>query len=181
MKRRVSWKKFTLLVAMSIFGLWASSMVLVVYYTLGQQLPACKLPTPGTIAVDCQAVLSSPYSSIFGVPLELLAVFYFIINLAFIYLIGFGPERIFRVSFRTLFIWRFVGLAMVPYLLFVELGILRAICIYCTMMHIAIVVDFGIISYLLFYKKSIGTFGPPDAAGPQAAAMGSGQEPISVP
>lgn len=180
MKRRVSWKKFAVLVAMSIFGLWASSMVLVVYYTLNQQLPACKLPTPGTpITIDCQAVLSSPYSNIFGVPLELFAVVYFIINLAFIYLIGFGPERIFRVSFRTLFVWRFVGLAIVPYLLFVELGILRAICIYCTMMHIAIVVDFGIISYLLFYKKSIGTFGPPDTAGSQA--MGLGQEPISVP
>lgn len=181
MKRRVSWKKLAFLVAMSIFGLWASSMVLIVYYTLNQPLPACKLPTPGTITVDCQAVLSSPYSSIFGVPLELLAVFYFIINLAFIYLIGFGPEKIFRISFRTLFVWRFVGLAMVPYLLFVELGILRAICIYCTMMHIAIVVDFGIISYLLFYKKNIGTFGPPDSLGSQPAALGSGQEPISVP
>src|SRR5689334_14647703 len=101
LKRRVSWKKFALLVVMSIFGLWASSMVLVVYYTLNQQLPACKLPTPGTpVTIDCQAVLSSPYSSIFGVPLELLAVFYFIINLGFIYLIGFGPERIFRASFR---------------------------------------------------------------------------------
>ncbi|HEX4919131.1 MAG TPA: vitamin K epoxide reductase family protein, partial [Candidatus Bathyarchaeia archaeon] len=130
MTRRVSWKKLTLLVAMSIFGLWASTMVLVVYYTLNQQLPACKLPTPGApVTIDCQAVLSSPYSSIYGVPLELLAVFYFIINLAFIYMISFGPERLFRTSFRSLFIWRFVGLAMVPYLLVVELGILKAICI----------------------------------------------------
>jgi len=182
MTRRVGTKKLALLVAMSIFGLWASTMVLVVYYTLGQQLPACKLPTPGApITVDCQAVLSSPYSSIFGVPLELLAVFYFIINLAFIYMISFGPDRLFRTSFRSLFIWRFVGLAMVPYLLFIELGILKAICIYCTMMHIAIIVDFGIISYLLFYKKGIGSFGPPDSTGSQASTMGTGQEPISVP
>jgi len=96
-------------------------------------------------------------------------------------MIGFGPDKIFRTSFRTLFVWRFVGLAMVPYLLIVELGILRAICIYCTMMHIAIVVDFRIISYLLFYKKNIGAYGPLDTAGSQAATMGSGQEPISVP
>jgi len=85
LKRRVSRKKFALLVAMSIFGLWASSMVMVVYFTLNQQLPACRIGSRGQpIRIDCQAVLSSSYSSIFGVPLELLAVFYFIINLAFI-------------------------------------------------------------------------------------------------
>ena len=166
---------------MSIFGLWASTMVLVVYYTLNQQLPACTLPKNGSpIVVDCQAVLSSPYSSIFGVPLELLAVFYFIINLAFIYLISFGPDLLFRASFRTLFIWRFVGLAMVPYLLFIELVVLKAICLYCTMMHIAIVADFAIISYLVFYKKGLGAYGPPDR-GESPAALGTGQEHISVP
>jgi uncharacterized membrane protein len=183
-KRRVSWKKFGVLVAMSIFGLWASSMVLVVYYTLHQTLPFC---TPHSYSgfrwppvINCGAVLSSPYSSILGVPLEVLAVGYFLVALGLIYMVSFGPDRTFRASFRTLFIWRFVGLAMVPYLLVVELGILGAICIYCTMMHIAIVTDFGIISYLLFYKKSIGTYGQPPSSGSVAPAV-SGQEPISAP
>lgn len=46
-----------------------------------------------------------------------------------------------------------MGIIIVPYLVFVELFLVRAICIYCTMMHVAIVADFIIISYLLFYKK----------------------------
>jgi uncharacterized membrane protein len=181
LKRRVSWKKFSILVAMSIFGLWASSMVLVVYYTLRQTLPFCTLPPHPGIVINCGAVLSSPYSSIFGVPLELFAVAYFIINVGLIYLVSFGPERTFRASFRSLFVWRFAGLIIVPYLLFVELAIIGAICLYCTMMHIAIVVDFVIISYLLFYKKGLGAYGQQAAADSQTAPSMRGQEPISAP
>lgn len=187
MRRRVSWKKFALLVGMSIFGLWASAMVLVVYYTLHQTLPFCPPSSSGggfhwgLPRIDCGAVLSSPYSSILGVPLEVLAVGYFIVALGLIYMVSFGPDRTFRTSFRTLFVWRFVGLAMVPYLLFVELGILGAICIYCTMMHVAIVTDFVIISYLLFYKKSLGSYGQASGTGSTASAGMSGQEPISAP
>jgi uncharacterized membrane protein len=185
LKRRVSWKKFALLVGMSIFGLWASSMVLVVYYTLHQTLPGCPLPSSQPRGffprIDCGAVLSSPYSSIFGVPLEVFAVFYFIGSLGLIYLVSFGPDRVFRTSFRSLFVWRFAGLIMVPYLLFVELWILGAICIYCTMMHIAIVVDFGIISYLLFYKKGLGAYGQAAGTDSQTIPDMTGQEPISAP
>ena len=57
--------------------------------------------------VNCDKVLSSPYSTVFGVPLEVFAVAYFIVNLALIYLVGFGTERIYRFAFKTLFVWRF--------------------------------------------------------------------------
>lgn len=140
---------------MSVVGLWASSMVLIIYNTLHQQLPACTIPTAsnGGIAINCEAVLSSPYSAVFGIPLEVLAIPYFAINLALIYIIGFGGDRIFRASLKTLFVWRFFGLLIVPYLLVVELLLVKAICLYCTTMHISIIVDFAIISYFLFYKK----------------------------
>ena len=153
MMMRVSWLKFLLLMAMSVFGLWASSEVLVVYYTLKQALPFCPLQRGPGIAIDCYAVLSSRYSEVFGVPLELLAVGYFIINLLLVYIIAFGSDRLAKISLRTLFGWRFIGMIMVPYLVFVELFLVRAICIYCTTMHVAIVADFIIISYVLFYKK----------------------------
>jgi uncharacterized membrane protein len=139
--------------AMSIFGLWASSEVAIVYYTLRQGLPFCPLQRGPGIAIDCYAVLSSAYSQFFGMPLEMLAVGYFIVNLLLIYLIAFGNDRLSTLSLKTLFGWRFIGLAIVPYLVFVELFLVRAICVYCTMMHVAIIVDFTIISYLLFYKK----------------------------
>ena len=151
---RVGWLKFLLLMAMSVFGLWASSEVLVVYYTLNQALPFCPLQRGPGIAIDCYAVLSSRYSEVFGIPLELLAVGYFIINLLLVYIIAFGSDRLATISLKTLFGWRFIGILIVPYLVFVELFLVRAICIYCTTMHLAIVADFIIISYVLFYKKA---------------------------
>ena len=155
MTRRISWLKLLVLVVMSAFGLWASSMVLIVYYTLKQALPFCPLQRSPGIALDCYAVLSSRYSQVFGIPLELLAVWYFIVNLLLVYFITFGSDYLSEISLKTLFGWRFIGIVIVPYLVFVELFLVRAICIYCTIMHVAIVADFIIISYLLFYKRII--------------------------
>jgi len=154
MTRRISWLKLLVLMAMSVFGLWASSEVLIVYYMLKQGLPFCPLQRSPGIAIDCYAVLSSRYSQVFGIPLELLAVWYFIVNLCLVYFFAFGSDSLSALSLKTLFGWRFIGIIIVPYLVFVELFLVRAICIYCTIMHISIIADFIIISYLLFYKRS---------------------------
>jgi len=153
MRTRIGRFKILLLVAMSLFGLWASSMVVIVYYTLQETLPFCPLQKGPGIALDCYAILSSTYSEFFGIPLELLAVGYFIVNLLLVYFIAFGSTSLSRASLNVLFGWRFIGIVIVPYLVFVELVLVRAICVYCTIMHIAIVADFIVISYLLFYKK----------------------------
>ncbi len=164
---RVSRLKLLVLVAMSAFGLWASSSVLVIYYTLNQQLPFCP---PGSflgIRLDCGAVLSSSYSQVMGIPLEILATVYFIVNLALVYLIAFGSERASRISLNVLFGWRFIGVAIVPYLVFVELFLIRAICVYCTIMHVAILADFVVISYLLFFGRNDLWQGMDKEAGPE--------------
>jgi len=153
---RISWPKFFLLVAMSVFGLWASSMVVIVYNTLRQPLPFCPLRESSGISLNCEAVLGSKYSQVFGIPLELFAIAYFILNLLLVYLIAFGTDRLCKASLNILFGWRFLGIAIVPYLVFVELFLIKAICTYCTIMHVAIIADFIIISYLIFYKK--GTY-----------------------
>ena len=86
-------------------------------------------------------------------PLELLAVIYFIVNLVLVYLIAFASDRASKLSLSVLFGWRFIGVAMVPYLVFIELFLLHSVCVYCTIMHAAILVDFVIISYVLFFGK----------------------------
>lgn len=178
MKMRISKLKLILLMAMSIFGLWASSMVLVIYYYLGQALPLCPSGTETWygLAINCNVVLGSRYSQIYGIPLELFAVAYFIVNLVLVYLIAFGSESVFRTSLTILFGWRFIGLVIVPYLVSVELFILKAICVYCTIMHVAIVVDFIIISYFLFYKKN-SLFGQTGVEAPQQSG---GNPPAAV-
>ncbi len=152
---------------MSLFGLWSSAMVVVVYYYLNESLPFCPSSTFFGIALDCNKVLGSSYSMVFGVPLELLAVVYFVVNLLLVFFIAFGGERLFETSIDVLFIWRFIGILIVPYLVFVEVFLIKAICLYCTIMHIAIVADFAIISYLLFFRQG-GLFAstePEDSSG----------------
>ncbi len=149
---RITRLKLLVLIVMSLFGLGAALEVFITYYYLGLSLPLC---SPEGF-FDCTRVLGSQYSQFFGIPLELFAAAYFIVNLALVYLIAFGSEKVFQRSISAIFIWRFLGLMIVPYLIFIEFFIIHALCIYCTMMHIAIVADFIIISYLLFYKGGVG-------------------------
>jgi uncharacterized membrane protein len=149
---RVTRLKLLVLVLMSLFGLGAALEVFITYAYLKQALPFC---SQGGF-FDCARVLSSTYSQFFGIPLELFAAAYFIINLALVYLIAFGSDRVFERAIDAIFVWRFLGLMIVPYLIFIEVFVIHALCLYCTMMHVAIVADFIIISYLLFYKGGIG-------------------------
>lgn len=150
---RISRLKLVLLIAMSVFGLVAASTVLVTYYELKTSPPFCTAGSVGGIALNCNAVLGSRFSQFFGIPLEFFAAGYFIVNVALVFLIAFGSEGIFGGALNILFGWRFLGLIFVPYLVAVELFILRAICVYCTIMHIAIVADFAVITYFLFYRR----------------------------
>jgi len=63
----------------------------------------------------------------------------------------------------------------VPYLVSLEVFVLKAICIYCTMMHVAIIVDFCIITYFLFIKKGV------ISSSSVVAAIGQGSPPGLAP
>jgi uncharacterized membrane protein len=155
---RISKLKLFILLVMSAIGVWASATVLVIYYSLGQALPLCPTGTYNVfgynIRLDCGAVLSSSYSKVFGIPLELLALVYFLVNIAMVFVIAFASDRAARTTVNLLFAWRFLGVALVPYLMFIEFVLLHAICVYCTIMHAAILIDFAVISYLLFFGKN---------------------------
>jgi uncharacterized membrane protein len=141
--------------AMSIVGLWASSMVLIIYNTLHQALPVCSSSVHiGGIEINCERVLSSAYSQVFGIPLEVFAVAYFAVNLLLVYIYAFASESVSRNALKVLFGWRFFGVGFVPYLMVIEFLIVKAICVYCTTMHAAIIIDFVVITYFLFWKDS---------------------------
>jgi uncharacterized membrane protein len=147
---------------MSILGLLVSSTVLIVFYATNSQLPFCSMPTASTasnsLVVDCGKVLGSSYGSLFGIPLDVLACMYFMVNMALVCLVCFGNSKDYRNSFGALFVWRLAGIGMSAYLISVELFRLKAICVYCTTMHIAIIVDFIIVSYFAIYDRSMKDF-----------------------
>ena len=150
---RITRAKLALLIAFSAVGLVASAFVLWQWYIERQTLPYCTVgSTFFGLSFNCARVLGSAYSTVFGIPLEFFALVYFIVNLALVWSFAFGSDRLSNFAFRALFGWRFLGIVLVPYLWFVEFVLLHAICIYCTIMHGAIIADFVVITYLLFWK-----------------------------
>jgi uncharacterized membrane protein len=146
-----------LLLAFSAVGLVASAFVIWQWYIEKHAPPVCGSGQLlfGWLQLNCAKVLGSTYSAIFGVPLEIFALVYFIVNLVLVWMYAFGSDKLSHNAFRALFGWRFLGIILVPYLMFVEFVLLHAICIYCTTMHAAIVIDFVVITYLLFWKHEV--------------------------
>ncbi|ABP50966.1 MAG: vitamin K epoxide reductase family protein [Pyrobaculum arsenaticum] len=139
-----------LLVVFSLGGLVASGLVVYLFYVLGQLPPGCYANVeilPGVTA-DCVKVLKSEYAYIGPVPLDVAAALWFVVNIAaalWLY------RTLARPAARFIFWWRLLGLAILPYLIYLELAVLKAVCIYCTIMHAFIIADFVVIS--IFLKK----------------------------
>ena len=105
---------------------------------------------PG-VTMDCVRVLTSEYAyvpvPVLGrVPLDVAAAVWFVVNIgAALWLY----KTLSRGAARFVFWWRLLGLAILPYLLYLEFAVLKAVCIYCTVMHVFILADFVVISIFL--------------------------------
>ncbi len=154
---RATRSEVAILTAMSIIGLASSLIVIYELNVLGTLPPLCTLPNGPSLfgaKLNCAKVLLSSYSDIEGVSLDLLAAIWFIVNLALVVALVTVRKSVAKAIFRILFAWRFFGLAIVPYLIYLEFVVLHSICLYCTIMHGAIIVDFIIVTFLVFADKS---------------------------
>ncbi len=92
-----------------------------VYLTAVHFLPgALACPTIGTV-VDCEAVLSSAFSNVFGIPLAVLGLAWFVGMLAF-----YASRR----RGMTLNLWMIIGLGGILYSISAQ-AVIGRICIYC--------------------------------------------------
>ncbi|NTU46474.1 quinone-dependent dihydroorotate dehydrogenase [Candidatus Roizmanbacteria bacterium] len=115
-------KKFWLLL-FPIVGLLDSAYLY--YESLFQKLVPC--PIHGFM-VDCGKVLSSSYAHIFSIPLSLLGVFHYFLLIAWGTLFFSTNRRIFGIFFL---LESAIGFVFSGYLVFIMLGVLQAICLYC--------------------------------------------------
>lgn len=99
-------------------------------YSRGSETPICR---PGGKA-DCLAVYSIPQAWILGFHLSSIAPYYYGLTLV---LALISTITWWEPALRILAITQWGGLLMVPYLVYLELFIARAICIYCTIMHVS--------------------------------------------
>jgi uncharacterized membrane protein len=103
--------------------------------------PACV----STGAINCEAVLSSPYAVILGsaVPTSAAGVFWFAVS-AGVWMRPFGAPHL---------AWSAAGLLTVVYLVFVEIVRVGAVCLWCTAVH-AIVLTIALLAVTLWSMES---------------------------
>lgn len=119
----------------SVLGLAVATYLTYSHYTnpSASQL-TCPLGGSGRSLVDCGAVLTSRFSEIFGLPVALYGAVFFV------FMIGINLPRMWRSP--SLLVARLrlgtavAGMAMVLYLVGVELLAVQHICIWCTSVHI---------------------------------------------
>ena len=112
-------------VALSAAGVGISIYLTLLHYA--GFAPVC----PATGAINCEAVLASSYAVIFGttIPTSAAGIVWFAVC-ALIAGWRAGPVHL---------LWAAVGLATMLYLVFVELILVRAICLWCTAAHVLVV------------------------------------------
>jgi len=135
--------------ALIVLGIGVATYLTITHYTTTVTL-AC----PENSVINCAKVTSSSYSVIFGIPLAVLGLAYFI-GIFALYL-----PKVWHAK-NPLLPWVRLaavlsGMVMVFWLLYVELFLVNAFCLYCTALHIII--------FLLFVLTVFGTALTPKTA-----------------
>src|ERR1700712_460853 len=122
------WMRLATLV-LAVAGLAAAAYLTYEHFTAGATL-AC----PDTGRVSCAKVTSSSYSSVLGIPVAVLGLVFFLVLLPLVVPAAWrsrGP-RLHRLRLA----WTAVGMVSVLYLVWAELFGVRAICLWCTGVHV---------------------------------------------
>jgi uncharacterized membrane protein len=103
---------------------------------------ALSCPAGGGI-INCEKVTTSPQSYVFGIPLAVLGLAYFVPML------GLSLPWAWRAADRRLHLARLalaaVGVGMIIYLVIAELFIIKNICLWCTSVHVLTFILFVIV------------------------------------
>ena len=121
----------TTLVA-SVLGLGISTYLTLAHYTNAVSL-TCPLGSSGG-AIDCAKVTTSPQSYVFGIPVAVLGLAYFVA------MITLSTPRAWHSSNRLIAPLRLasvvVSVGFISYLLYSELYTIHSICIWCSVVHV---------------------------------------------
>ncbi|WP_428069044.1 vitamin K epoxide reductase family protein [Caldisphaera sp.] len=147
-------------ITISIAGIGAALTSYYYVYMANTSPPACHFSgniTSSGIELNCLNVLKSSYSSLslnFGVKVnanfDVLAIIYFSVSLILSLMMLFT-----YYSVIAQFIWSIIGASFIPYLVYLEIYVIRSICIYCTTMHILIISQVLLSLYYIKSKKLI--------------------------
>jgi len=144
--------------ALGLAGAAISAYLTVIHYRTGA-VAACL----DTGLVDCEAVLTSPQSSLAGLPLAVWGLAWFgmaaAFSLAALVFAGREPSWLTRVSM----LWTIGGTVVALRLIYVELALLGALCLWCTAAHI--IIGALLVAEVLSYPLRLDGKASPDGRG----------------
>jgi uncharacterized membrane protein len=125
---------------LSLAGLADSIWLTIVHYNT-----SVTLICPANSTINCEKVITSPQSIVFGIPVAVLGlafyVFLAVANSPWVWRMPWPPIRYARVGSMV------VGILFVLYLVYTELFTIRAICLWCTSVH---VITFALFVLIVF-------------------------------
>ena len=127
-------KRYIVLV-LSALGLLISIFIRLYIEDQNSSVLACKVT--GLPFLNCESVINSAYGKVFGIHLSLIGAFYFICLLA-----------VYGVDYRNDFVTAALALAGILSVfdfLFIEFFLVNHFCLYCTSIHIIVVIIFILI------------------------------------
>lgn len=118
-----------------------------VYLTVAHYDTSVTLACASRGAINCEKVTTSAQSEVFGIPVAVLGLAYFVVMIPFqlpaAWRSGYPPLRYGRLAYCV------SGIGFVCYLIYAEAIILKAVCLWCTAVHV--------ITFLIFVVTAFAT------------------------
>jgi uncharacterized membrane protein/protein-disulfide isomerase len=141
------------LIGFAALGLVASGVSTWVHYKLLREAgftSFCDISS----TVSCTDAYLSQYGSLFGVPVSLLGLLWFIVASALAWVAFRGRDEARKTAPGYLFVLSTIGLAMVLYLGYASLFILHTICPFCITTYVAVIGLFIVSGSVMDYPMS---------------------------
>lgn len=122
------------IVAISVVGLAVSTYLTLTHYAAGIVPLACS----ATGVINCAQVTSSAASQVGPIPVAALGLAWFAVMLAW----AARPRHAALIPEAGALLWAGLGLLFVLYLIYAELFLIGAICLWCTVVHISVIAIF---------------------------------------
>ena len=139
----------------------AAGLGVSIYLTIAHYTATVALACPETSTINCEKVTTSPESMVFGIPVAVLGLVYFVA------MVGLNSPMAWRSEAPVVrwvrLLTAVVGVGFVGWLVYAELFKVDAICLWCTSVHV--------INFILFCLIAIGTAAT-SAGGREAVADG---------
>ncbi len=127
-----------LLISLALIGIIDAS-----YLTYTHFVPSL-LPCPANGFIDCGKVTGSPYSEILGIPIAAFGVLFYVVVL--VLLLAIKAKRSLNAK-KLLVLFSWAGFAFSIYLVYLQLVVIGAVCIYCMLSAVT--------STLIFFVTNI--------------------------